>query len=139
MSSKNEGLFELLDRGKAVIYGFVASFIFDIIDIKPNKLELILIVVLVFLIWIILSEYIKKGLDRLKTLKTNIQLKKVMFNLIEVITYLGVFLVVKFLLNFIESQSVNIDTNLFESFVGLFVILLIAFTVLNTIKTLQIK
>lgn len=139
MGTKNEGLFELLDRGKAVIYGFIASFIFDIIDIKPNKLELILIVVLVFLIWIILSEYLKQFLNTLKTLKTNTLLKEVLFNLIEVITYLGVFLVVKFLLNFIESQSTNIDTNLFESFVALYVILLIAFTVLNTIKELQIK
>lgn len=129
----------MLDKGKAVIYGFVASFIFDIIDIKPNKLELILIVVLVFLIWMILSEYIKRGLNTLKTLKANILLKEVLFNMIEVITYLGVFLVVKFLLNFIEGQTVNIDPNLFESFVALYVILLIAFTILNTVKALQIK
>ena len=135
--AKNDGLFDLLDKGKAVIYGFVASFIFKMIDIKPNKLELILIVVLVFLVWMMINGYIQKALNSLKTLQTNILLKDVLFNVIDVITYLGIFLVIQFLLTFIESQIVDIDTNLFESFVGLYVILLIAFTVLNTVKALQ--
>ena len=138
MGEKNKGLFELLDKGKAVIYGIIANFIFEIVNIKPNKVELVLIIILVFLIWVIISGAIASQLNKIKALEANVLLKNVIFDLIEVITYLGVFLVAQVLLHTVLGQ-ININTNIGESLVGLFVLLLTAFTVLETVETLRIK
>ncbi len=134
LSKERSTIVRLFNRGISVIIGLVSNFVFDIIDIKSNRLELFLVVIIVFLLWVSADGFIRKWLKKLNVLETNKVWQKVLLGILDFILLLGIFLVIQLILEFLESGISNSDPNLFEIFVGIFALMLIGFSIVQTIK-----
>ncbi len=133
-SEKQASIVRLFDKGLSVIIQFVSNFVFDIINIKSTRLELSFTIIIVFLLLISVDQFIRKWLTKLDVLKTNKVWQKVLLEILDFVLLLGIFLVVELILEFLKSGIGNSDPNLFEIFVGIFAILLIGFSIVQTIK-----
>ena len=136
MSQHSANVIRLVERGLAVIISLVSSFVFDIIDIKPNRLEFSLIVILVFILWVAIDPYARYWLNNLHALKSNKIWKEVLIGIIDFIYLLGIFLVLRLLLVFLRSGVVASNPSLFEVLVGIYAVMLVAFSIVHTAKSL---
>ena len=131
-----ENIVRLVNKGLAVIIGLVSNFVFGIININPNKLETALIVILTFILWVIVDPYIRDWLDNLRVLKSNKTWKEVLILIMDFAFLLGIFLVLQLLLEFLRNSIINSNPSFFEVLIGIYAIMLIAFSIVQTAKSL---
>ncbi len=102
------------DLGKTaatVIVGFFSSFIFNILKQQPNQLELSLLIIVIFFIWLVIYIKVKNSIDTIKFLQNSKDLTDVIEELMYFVTALGSFLVFQILLDFLlDSFGVNTPT-----------------------------
>ncbi len=134
MSDSQSSFVRLVDKGLAVIIGLVSNFVFDIIDVKPNRLEISLIVIIVFVLWAVADRSIRKWLQNLPVLKSNRVWQEVLIGILDFSLLLGIFLVLQLILEFLRTGISNSNPNLFEVSIGIFVIMLAGFSIVHTIK-----
>lgn len=137
MPTHSENIVRLVDKGLAVIIGLISNFVFDVINIKPNRLEFSLIVVLIFILWVIIDPYIRYWMENLRALKSNIVWKQVLTGIMDFVFLLGIFLVLQLLLKLLRTGINNSDPNLAEVLVGIYAIMLIGFSIVHTAKSLS--
>lgn len=134
MSDSQSSFVRLVDKGLAVIIGLVSNFVFDIIDVKPNRLEISLIVIIVFVLWAVADRFIRKWLQNLPVLKSNRVWQEVLIGILDFSLLLGIFLVLQLILEFLRTGISSSNPNLFEVSIGIFVIMLAGFSIVHTIK-----
>ncbi len=135
-SSSDSGIIRLVDKGLAVIIGLISNFVFDIINVKPNRLELGIIVILVFLLWAALHQYLINWIKNLRILKNNQVWRDVLLGIMDFILLLGIFLILQLVLEFLQISIGSSDPNLFEIFLGIFTFLLLTFSIVHRVKSL---
>ncbi len=134
MTEKSSFL-KIVDKGLGGIILLVSNFVFGILIIKSNRLELSISVIVVFLLWISADRFIRKLLKNLNVLKKNKVWQDVLLGILDFIQLLGIFLVVQLILEFIKSGINNSNPNLFEIFIGIYAVMLIGFAIVQTIKS----
>lgn len=131
------GIVRLVDKGLAVIIGLVSNFIFGVINIKPNRLELGVLVILVFLLWVALYDYTVTWIKHLRVLKNNKTWQEVLLNIMDFIYLLGIFLVLELVLEFLKTGIGKSDPSLLEILVGIYALMLAGFSVVQSVKSLS--
>lgn len=134
MTEKSSFL-KIVDKGLGGIILLVSNFVFGILIIKSNRLELSFSVIVVFLLWISADRFIRKLLTKLNVLKKNKVWQDVLLGILDFVQLLGIFLVVQLILEFIKSGINNSNPNLFEIFIGIYAVMLIGFAIVQTIKS----
>ncbi len=134
MTEKSSFL-KIVDKGLGGIILLVSNFVFGILIVKSNRLELSFSVIVVFLLWISADRFIRKLLTKLNVLKKNKVWQDVLLGILDFVQLLGIFLVVQLILEFIKSGINNSNPNLFEIFIGIYAVMLIGFAIVQTIKS----
>ncbi len=130
------GLVKLVDKGLAVIIGLVSNFVFGIINLRPNRLELAVLVILVFLVFAMVYSPIISGIKKLGVLKRNKVWQDVLVAVLNFVYLLGIFLVLEMVLELIKEGIGGSDPNLFEVGVGIYALMLTGFSVVHSVKAL---
>ncbi len=138
MSSNDGGtLVRLFDRGLNVIIGFFSSTILSLIIVFPHKAIIGLVILVIFIVWSILYEWLRYILDTHWRKIVNERWLAVLKSAVDFVSLLGVFLIIQFFLRLLEESFTSSDFNLYETFLGLFVIMLSTFSVYHTFKYLH--
>ncbi len=124
----------LVDKGLAVIIGLISNFVFGIINIKSNRLEISLLVIIVFLLYASVDRLLRTGIKNLGILKYNKAWQDVLLSVLDFIMLLGIFLVIHLVLEFLETSLSGSNFDFFEVVVGVFSVVLIGFSIVQTIK-----
>lgn len=132
----SNSVLELWDRCLNVIISFFSGFILDLITDLGNRIELILIVLIVFAIWMMFDNFTRKFLIKLETIKENVRWKEVILGILDFVSMVLIYLVVQIFLRNLNVLIQMNNLNLFEIFVIILAVLMIGFSIYQTIKQL---
>ena len=122
------------EKGVAVIIGIISTFIFAQLRSKPNRTELSLVIILVFLLGAGADTLLRTWLFRLPVFSRNAVWKDTLSDLLDFLLLLGIFLVVQIVLGFF-SDALNVNNpNFLEISVGVFILMLTGFAVVQSVK-----
>ncbi len=127
----------LVNKGMIVINGFYSNFIVNLLIDAGHPIEFTFLVILFFIIWIYLDPWIRKFLNSIKSLEKNTQWKEVLFEIMDNISLLAIFIFVQIVLSHLSDPIASAGLSTPEKIVTLFVIFLGGFSILHTIKTLS--
>ena len=120
-----------------MIIGFFSSTILALIVIYPHKVIVGLIILVIFIIWIILYEWILYFIDTEWKRLVNSRWLAVVKSSLDAGSLLGVLLIIQFFLRILEDSFGSSDFNLYETLLGLYVIMLSTFSVYHTFRYLH--
>ncbi len=129
-----ENISRTFERGIAVIVGIISNFIFQQLQPKPNKTELSLLIILIFLLWASTDTLLRAWLFRLGVFSKNVVWKKTLTLLFDFLLMLGIFLVIQIVLGFFSDALDIKNPNFLEIFVGVYVLVLVGFAIVQSIK-----
>lgn len=127
----------LVNKGMTVILSFYSSFIVNLIIQAGHPLEFTLIVVAFFLVWISIESWLKKSLNSIYSLQKNTQWKEVLFDVIDNISLLSIFIFVQIIFAHLSNPISSPNLSVAEKITSLMVIYLLGFSLLQTIKSLN--
>lgn len=132
------GLASLIDKGQlAVITGLVSNFAFDIVNLRPNRLELSILVILVYLAFFAIYDALVSWLKNLGVLKRNKEWKEVLLAVLYFVNMLGKFVVLQVLLELLKEGIGGSDPNVLEAAVGIYALMLVGVSLVHTVKALS--
>ena len=127
----------LFDRGLSVIISLISTAVYTIIVMRTNRFELTLVIIGIFLLWMMIDGYMRDWISNFWSFKNNVGWQAVLFDSINFISLLGIFLVSELLLgNFVNVVN-NSNASLFEVAVAIYVVILISYCIIQTIKMLS--
>ncbi len=129
-----ENISRTFSRGIAVIVGIISNFIFELLKPKPNRTELSLVIILVFLLWASVDTLLRAWLFRLSVFSRNAEWKKTLTLLFDFLLMLGIFLVIQISLGFLSSGLDITNPNFLEISIGVFALMIVGFAVVQSVK-----
>ena len=129
--------YRLIKKGLIVINGFYSNFIVNLLRDAGHPLEFTFIVIAFFIIWIYADPWIRKFLNSIQSLDKNTQWKEVLFEIMDNISLLAIFIFVQMVLSHLSDPIASAGLSIPEKIVTLFVIFLGGFSILQTIKSLS--
>ena len=117
-------LADVFVQGRSVIIGFISGFILEVLGVLEHPVVVALILLAGFITWIILAEWVRQLTAGVWKRWVNKRWLAVLKSGMEVVTLLGVFLVVRFFLKILQENWTSSDFNVLESGLGLFILIL---------------
>lgn len=147
-------LADVFVQGRSVIIGFISGFILELLGILEHQVVVALTILAGFITWIILSEWVRQLTAGLWKEWVDPRWLGVLKSAMEVVTLLGVFLVVRFFLKILQvclehacpsfsprpnpqENWTGSDFNILESGLGLFILILGTITVYHQFRYLK--
>ena len=138
MSRRDDGNFtRLLDRGMAVIISFISSFMLSLIVSQPSRVEITVIVVVLFVLWIMADRLIRTWFETSMIMKDNARWRDVILAVLDFLLLLGIFLVAQLFLRALRDGISTSELSAVEVVSFVLAIMLGGFAIVHTIKALK--
>jgi hypothetical protein len=128
----------LLDRSMAVITSFVSSFMMGLIVSRPARVEITVSVFVLLAIWIMADRFLRRWLKTSVLMKENARWRDVILEVLDFLLMFGLFLTAQLLLHGLRGGIGSSELDSVEVVVFVLSLILGGFSILHTVKTLQI-
>lgn len=136
MTSSENSLIQLWDRGLSMVILFFSRFVYEVLQKFGSRVELIASVILFSALWFVFDTLCRKYVIGVRAIRSNSQWKYVIFSLFDFMSTLLMFLLAQLVLNgLIEVMQVG-DLNLCESITVIFLVILFGAAGFIRIRTL---
>ncbi len=125
-------LLRMFDRSYTVVVAHVSAFVLAALEIQPDGWILSLLLVLLFVLWVASSGYVKRLLDRGFP---RAKWARVVSGLVDFVTLVGVFLVTQFTLLRLFQSLDGAEFSLAEAFVGVLLVVVFIVSILQALRT----
>jgi hypothetical protein len=127
----------LFDRGLSVIISLISTAVYSIIVSRSNRIELTIIIIVAFLLWLSIDGVLRSWIGRMWSLKYNKGWQSVLLDVVNFVSLLGIFLVLELILGNLVNNINSSNPSLFEIGVAIYSVMLIGFSLVHTIKILM--
>jgi hypothetical protein len=121
----------LLDRGRAVIVGFVSDLAVQVVLERPNRTEASLLAVLLFVLLAAAHGRLARWMRALGTLRAHVRWQRVLLDALDFAVLVGVFLVVQLALELLRASVAGVRTDALEIGVAIGALMLLVFSAIE--------
>ena len=121
---------------QAVIVNEISRTALDILGAGPQRVEVVLIVLLVVAAWAWVSKFLIVWIDSAAALRNTKRWRELLKSVISVLQMLGVFLVVQLLLSYLRTSVPSTGTGAVEAIAGIIVVTVGAIATVHPVQTI---
>lgn len=136
MPRGNLSVASVFGQVQAVIVNEISRTVLNILGAGPQRVEVVIIVLLVVAAWAWVSKLLIVWIDSAAALRNTKRWRELLKSVISVLQMLGVFLVVQLLLSYITTSVPSSGTGSVEAIAAVFVITFSAIATVHTVKTI---
>ena len=137
MSGDDGNFTRLINRGMAVIISFISSFGLSLVVAQPSRVEITVIVVVLFVLWIMADRLIRGWFETSVLMKANARWRDLIIAVLDFLLLLGIFLVAQLFLRALRDGIDTSELSAVEVIVFILAIVLGGFAIVHTIKALK--
>jgi hypothetical protein len=135
--SQPETLNKAVDKGVQVVIGFIALFITNLVANEQETAELTIMITIIYAIWFTIDQFIRGYIKLLWAIQRNSVYRKVVIDIVNLISYLGIYVITKLALDVLNDLWESSNINLGEAFVSLSTIIISLYAVYRTFDHLS--